>query len=62
MGYGPKCILAPFAATTAQTLVGNGYCVPVCAMAVAVVASVVGSVAQKKTSKTRTSLKRSASK
>ena len=44
MGYGPKCSLAPFTHTTAQTLVGNGYCVPVCALAVAAAASLVGSV------------------
>ena len=49
MGYGPKCSLAPFTPTAAQTLVGNGYCVPVCALAVAAAASVVGSVALKTT-------------
>ena len=47
MGYGRKCSLAPFSPTVAQTLVGNGYCVPVCALAVAAAASVVGSVAPK---------------
>ena len=47
MGYGPKCSLAPFTHTAAQTLVGNGYCVPVCALAVAAAASLVGSVAPK---------------
>jgi len=47
MGYGRKCSLAPFSPTVAQTLVGNGYCVPVCALAVAAAASVVGIVAPK---------------
>ena len=47
MGNGPKCSVAPFTATTTQTLVGNGYCVPVCALAVAAAASVVGRVAPK---------------
>ena len=48
MGYDKKCSLAPFAATTAKTMIGNGYCVPICAVAVAAAASVVGSVVPKK--------------
>ena len=47
MGYGPKFSLAPFTATAAQTLVGNGYCVPVCALGVAAAASVAGCVVPK---------------
>ena len=47
MGYDKKCSLVPFPATTARTMVGNGYCVPVCAMAVAAAASVVGRIAPK---------------
>ena len=47
MGYGPKISLAPFTPTAGQKLVGNGYCVPLCALAVAAAATVVGSVAPK---------------
>ena len=47
MGYRPRCSLAPFSPTGAATLVGNGYCVPVCALALAAAASVVGSVGPK---------------
>ena len=50
MGYSPRCSLVPFSSTVAAALVGNGYCVPVCALAVAAAASVVGSV-RPKTSK-----------
>jgi len=44
MGYSKKANLTPFAATAKRTLVGNGYCVPVCALAVAAVATVAGHV------------------
>ena len=47
MGYDKKGTLAPFCPTTARALVGNGYCVPICAIAVAADASVVGTVAPK---------------
>ena len=50
MGYRPRCSLVPFSSSVAAALVGNGYCVPVCALAVAAAASVVGSV-RRKTSK-----------
>ena len=49
MGY-PRCSMVPFSSSAAAALVGNGYCVPVCALAVAAAASVVGSV-RPKTSK-----------
>ena len=47
MGYGPRCSLVPFSSTVASALVGNGYCVPVCALAVAAAASVVGGIVPK---------------
>ena len=54
MGYAPRCSLVPFNWTGAATLVGNGYCVPVCALAVAAAASVVGRVVPK--TKTQTGM------
>ena len=42
MGYGPRCSFVPFSTSAASELLGNGYCVPVCSLAVAAVATVVG--------------------
>jgi len=44
MGYSKKSNLTPFPATSKRCLVGNGYCVPVCALAVAAAATVTGHV------------------
>ena len=46
MGYG-KIIVAPCSKTAARDLLGNGYAVPVCAVAVAAAATVVGRVVRR---------------
>ena len=47
MGYSKRTNFTPFPCTSKRTLVGNGYCVPVCAVAVAAVATVTGHVVKK---------------